>query len=500
MTGSSLTKAAAFFVKEFHDVRRQPQLLVSLVGAPLLVLGAFAATFHNANPFVRTALVWPQNGVPGVDLETAEKTIGRNLNLVAVTSDEQQAMALLESDAVDAVQVVPDLATAAASADEPPVLRVYSRTVDPTKDSWIRSLSMGELHFINEALLKEEAKAAQDSAREVSTTLVTTSEELRELRSAYDAARIERTIRTVTELRDALDGLLAVLPPVSRAQAVIAPELYHVHRDLEILDDDLTELIAAMEDGELADQLARLSSTLEEMSAFQSTVDVFVALPPEEIVSPVQETYENLRGSPYSLVIFYTPAVLALLLQQLAITLGALGLVRERQMGAFEMFRVAPLRFWHVLLGKAGAYIVYVTLGGAVLTGLLALLGVPMPLDHPLPFAAVMALHVAAATGIGFAISSISRTDSQAIQLTMLALLLSIFFTGFFLPITGFSWPAWIIAAAIPMTPAITAFQSLLLKGEGVPPYLFAWFGALVVLAYGLVALTMRRRFRSLSP
>ncbi len=38
----ALTKVAAFFLKEFHDVRRQPRLLLSLVGGPLLVLAAFA--------------------------------------------------------------------------------------------------------------------------------------------------------------------------------------------------------------------------------------------------------------------------------------------------------------------------------------------------------------------------------------------------------------------------------------------------------------------------
>jgi len=58
----------------------------------------------------------------------------------------------------------------------------------------------------------------------------------------------------------------------------------------------------------------------------------------------------------------------------------------------------------------------------------------------------MLVLVATASVGIGFLISAFSRTDSQAIQLTMLALLLSIFFKGFFLPITGFTRPAWTIS------------------------------------------------------
>jgi ABC-2 type transport system permease protein len=98
--------------------------------------------------------------------------------------------------------------------------------------------------------------------------------------------------------------------------------------------------------------------------------------------------------------------------------------------------------------------------------------------------------------GIGFLISSVSRTDSQAIQLTMLVLLLSIFFTGFFLPITGFLWPAWIIALFIPMTHAIEGFQSLMLSGASVDSAVWQGLVLIIILAYGTVSLIMRRQYR----
>ena len=171
--------------------------------------------------------------------------------------------------------------------------------------------------------------------------------------------------------------LLAVLPPESLAQANLSPELSKLYRDIEVLSDDLQELNSVLGQGELATQIERLNSTTDEIEILQGSVNTFVDIPPENIISPIRETYTNLRGSAYSMVVFYAPAVLALLVQQLAITLASLGLVRERQMGSFEMFRVSPLKFSQILLGKALAYILYVTIAGLVLTALLALLKVP---------------------------------------------------------------------------------------------------------------------------
>jgi ABC-2 type transport system permease protein len=108
----------------------------------------------------------------------------------------------------------------------------------------------------------------------------------------------------------------------------------------------------------------------------------------------------------------------------------------------------------------------------------------------------VLVLLALASVGIGFLISAVSRTDSQAIQLTMLLLLLSIFFTGFFLPITGFAWPAWIIALLIPMTSGIQSFQNLMLSGTNAGAANVFWLMVLAAVFFGLVMLIMRRQYR----
>lgn len=490
-----LIKAFSFFVKEFHDVRRQPALMLSLVGGPLLVLAAFGATFRSANPFVRIVLVWPENGVTGISQEQAAKFISSNFYLVKVTGDENEAMQMLDRGQTDVVQIVPDTEFHSGGEQKRPEIKFISRTIDPNAEAWIRSLGYGELNFINQQLLSQEAKVAQEKAQEVAASLLDTQQEFEQVREKLDPQNIERTSATVNELRPVLAQLMAVLPPASLAQANISPELNQMYHDIEILSDDLGELEQVLRQGDLVSQVERLGSAVEEIGTLRGTIDHFVATPSENIITPIRETYTNLRGSAYSLVIFYAPAVLALLVQQMAITLASLGLVRERQMGSFEMFRVSPLKFSQILLGKSLAYILYVTVAGMILTLLLTLLKVPFP-AYPGQYFALLVLLATAAVGIGFLISAISRTDSQAIQLTMLVLLLSIFFTGFFLPITGFTWPAWIIGALIPMSHAINGFQSLLLAGNPVSSDIWVIMLFIILLAFGIVALVMRRQYR----
>jgi ABC-2 type transport system permease protein len=164
-------------------------------------------------------------------------------------------------------------------------------------------------------------------------------------------------------------------------------------------------------------------------------------------------------------------------------------------MGSFEMFRIAPLKVTHVLLGKTLAFSLYVLIAGSALTALLRLLQVPF-LGSPLVFVALLVLLTLASVGIGMLISAISTSDSQAVQLTMLTLLLSIFFTGFFLPKQGFLWPARPIGAVLPMSYGLTGLQNIMLLGR--TPGIEIWFGlaALALGAFALVLLVMRRVYR----
>jgi ABC-2 type transport system permease protein len=187
---------------------------------------------------------------------------------------------------------------------------------------------------------------------------------------------------------------------------------------------------------------------------------------------------------------FYAPSVLALILQHIAITLGALSLVRERLLGALELFRVAPVSMIQVIVGKYLGYTLFIGVITAALVGLMvwpAALGVPF-LGSAALFVGMVVLLTLASLGIGFLISAWSVSDSQAVQLSMLVLLLSIFFSGFFLPLENFRVPINYVGYALPLTHGIAGFQGIMLRGIG--PSFLTWLMLGIIAAVTFVAVT----------
>ncbi|MDZ4720493.1 MAG: ABC transporter permease [Roseiflexaceae bacterium] len=189
-------------------------------------------------------------------------------------------------------------------------------------------------------------------------------------------------------------------------------------------------------------------------------------IPPEVLAAPVMPTYRNLQGTSLAFMTFYAPGVMALMIQHIAVTLGALSLVRERLLGAVELFQVAPVSFMEVLLGKYLGYTLIIGVMAAALISLLVFTPLAVPfLGSIIFFAVLILLFTAAALGIGFMISVWSTSDSQAIQLSMLVLLMSMFFSGFFLPLENFTPAVQLVGFALPLTHAINGFQNIMLRG-----------------------------------
>ena len=111
---------------------------------------------------------------------------------------------------------------------------------------------------------------------------------------------------------------------------------------------------------------------------------------------------------------------------------------------------------------------------------LIGVLGVPM-LSAPVAVAGVIGLLLLASLGLGLLISVISDSERQAVQLSMLTLLASMFFSGFVLRIEEFERPVQIAAYALPVTHGISLLQDLLLRGAVTHTWQVAVLAALSV-------------------
>jgi ABC-2 type transport system permease protein len=241
------------------------------------------------------------------------------------------------------------------------------------------------------------------------------------------------------------------------------------------------------------------TQAVQQMQAELQKRGVESSIPIDVLVTPVQPTYYNVQGNTLDFMTFYAPGVLALILQHIAVTLGALSLVRERLLGAMELFRVAPVSLTQVLLGKYLGYTLFIGIITVALVSLLVFTPLAVPFLGSVPlFIGLAVLFTLASLGIGFLISAWSTSDSQAVQLSMLVLLMSIFFSGFFLPLENFWAPIQAIGYALPLTHAIDGFQNVMLRARGPSDFTWLMLGIIAALTFVGSALLTQWRFRRL--
>lgn len=220
-------------------------------------------------------------------------------------------------------------------------------------------------------------------------------------------------------------------------------------------------------------------------------------VPPEVIARPAQAETENVAPSEPDVLAFFGPAVFALVIQHLAVTLTALSMVRERLSGQMDRFRVAPVTSMELLIGKYVAYAFLSLLVTAIVGALLVfVLGVPMLGGWP-TFVGIVLLLTFASLGVGLLISLIADSERQAVQLSMLVLLASVFFSGFVLPVTDFAEWTQYIAYALPVTHGIATLQDEMLRGSISMEWMLLVLAGIGILLYAVSLLRLRRILRS---
>jgi ABC-type Na+ efflux pump permease subunit len=219
-------------------------------------------------------------------------------------------------------------------------------------------------------------------------------------------------------------------------------------------------------------------------------------IPPEVIAAPTRAELANVAPIEPSVVAFYGAAVLAFILQHIAVSLIALSLVRERTRGSFELFRFAPITAAEVVVGKV--------LACALITGVVAIattllltrvLGVPL-LGDPLVLGLALALVAAASLGLGVIIAVLSDTERQVVQMALLVLLASVFFSGLFLNLDLFRPLARPLMYLLPATHGIALTQDVMLYGWTSAAWHFLALGAMAAVLLVGGSLMLRRQLQ----
>ncbi len=511
-----ILRPASFVGKDITQIRRQPQLIVALIIAPFLVLLLFGIGYEGRTPPVETVLVVPPESDLSADRADYEDDFVSPLVLVDVVTDEGPAIEALDGREIDLVVVFPENAFDTISAGEQAEITIYYNELVPFQRNWLEFYSSVQTAELNQIVQREvleqglaQSRSGLEELNQYPQELDAGLERLNTALAAGDAEQAQEELVTLRELtedtRDAAGQSRLILLATARSVgAGGAPEsppiqsLEAIDRNLSEIETGLTNTSTAIANQGAEPQVVEpdLQFIAERRDAYATTAANLPAIPVDVLLAPFEADEENLAPTSPDFVDFYAPAVLALLIQHIAITLTALALVRERTGGTFELFRVAPISPREVLTGKYLSYFVI----GAVLSGVLALvivygLGVPL-LGNWLQMALIVGLVLAASLGIGFLISAVAGTETQAVQAAMILLLSAVFFSGFFLPLDNLITPVQLVAYILPVTYGISGLQEVMLRGNTSPDWTIIGPAAIALVTTTAASLILSLQFR----
>ncbi len=202
---------------------------------------------------------------------------------------------------------------------------------------------------------------------------------------------------------------------------------------------------------------------------------------------------ENLESRSY-----FVPGVIALLLMVTTLLLSSMAIVREKESGTIEQVMVTPIRRWEFVLGKTLPFVLIGYLNVSLVTTA-AVLWFRVPVRGSLLLlAAATGLYLMSLLGAGLFVSTVSRTQQQAMMTTFFFTMPFLLLSGFIYPIANMPAPVRALTYLNPLRYVLVVVRGIFLKGVGLPilwPQLLA-LALLGVAALGLAVLRFRKTMR----
>ena len=226
--------------------------------------------------------------------------------------------------------------------------------------------------------------------------------------------------------------------------------------------------------------------------------DLTGALAPRAAAAPPFEVVVHRRYNPEAITSYnIVPGLLGVILSMTLVMMTALSVTREAERGTMESLLATPVEPIEVMVGKLAPYVAV----GLIQTAIILLLArflfdVPMQ-GGWLGLSLGAALFIIGSLALGFLMSTLAKTQLQAMQMSIFYILPSILLSGFMFPFRGM--PAWAqaLGEVLPVTHFLRVVRGALLKGQGLEDM---WRELLALTAFVCVvtALAMARYRRTL--
>ncbi len=317
------------------------------------------------------------------------------------------------------------------------------------------------------------------------------SQAARELLAAYRAAdyfRFEFDVNSVDEMKDLIDGGRAkaglIIPP-DYGRRIAHGEQAQVAFALDGSDPTVagTALSAAT-------LIGQTKATAVLRASLETRGQGGAISPPVEVRTQVW--YNPDLVSAY----FMIPGLVGMILQFLAVLLTSTAIVRERERGTIEQLIITPIRAWELVVGKLAPYalIAFFDLLEILIIGSLWF-KVPINGDVGL-LLGLSGLFLVTTLGIGLFISTIARTQFEAMLTAMVIQLPSIFLSGFFFPLAAMPPFLQVVSYLVPLRFFLIIVRAVQIKGVGLPAVSGEVIALVVfgILVMGAAAVRFRKR------
>jgi ABC-2 type transport system permease protein len=189
---------------------------------------------------------------------------------------------------------------------------------------------------------------------------------------------------------------------------------------------------------------------------------------------------------------FFVPGILAFIIMLISMLLTSIAIIREKEVGTMEQLIVTPIKPIELIIGKTIPYIA-IALGQAVVITPLAIFWFDIPLaGSVLDLLLAACLFLLSTLGIGLFISTVSKTQQQAMMTTFFFLMPFFMLSGFVFPISNMPVVVQWLTCLNPLRYFLVIIRGVFLKGVGIG-VLWEQYAALTALGILVFAAALRR-------
>ena len=186
---------------------------------------------------------------------------------------------------------------------------------------------------------------------------------------------------------------------------------------------------------------------------------------------------------------FMIPGIVALLLLMVTTNLSSMAIVREREVGTLEQLSVTPIARWELIAGKLLPY-AFIGMVDVALVLIVSIFWFEVPMRGSLVLLfAMCGVYLLCTLGLGLFVSTISRTQQQAMMTASFFFMIPmVFLSGFVFPIENMPDVVQPVTYLVPLRYFLIILRGIFLKGVGLETL---WPHAAALLAWGTVVLTL---------